>query len=117
MYRGCSYCWSTGNRSSILGEAYRLVYPGRRDQVQKDEAQSCGFGPHNRDDVGLWISLMPINIDTDLLADERPKLMSKAIPRDEGGNVRHDPTLRHHAVKADVTKEGEAGHSRPGLFS
>ena len=24
--------------------------------------------------------------------------------------MRRDPTLRHHAVKADVTKEGEAGH-------
>src|SRR6516162_4280341 len=28
----------------------------------------------------------------------------------EGGNVRRDPTLRHHAVKADVHKEGEGGH-------
>jgi uncharacterized protein YtpQ (UPF0354 family) len=28
----------------------------------------------------------------------------------EGDNVRHDPTLRHHGVKADVRKEGEGGH-------
>ncbi len=89
---------------------YRLEYPGHWDQVQKDEARSCGFGPHERDDVGLWISLMPMSTDTDRLADELPILLSKAIPRDEAGNVRQAPTLRHHAVKADVLKEGEAGH-------
>jgi hypothetical protein len=30
---------------------YRLEYPDYWDQVQKDEARSCGFGPHDRDDV------------------------------------------------------------------
>jgi uncharacterized protein YtpQ (UPF0354 family) len=89
---------------------YRLEYPGYWDQVQQDESRSCGFGPHDRDDVGLWISLMPISVDSDRMAEELPKLLSMAIPQMEGGNIRSDPTLRHHAVKADVHKEGEGGH-------
>jgi uncharacterized protein YtpQ (UPF0354 family) len=89
---------------------YRLEYPEHWDQVQKDEARSCGFGPHERDDVGLWISLMPVSVDTDRLAEDLPKLLEQAIPKMEGGNVRRDTTLRHYAVKADVQKEGEGGH-------
>ena len=89
---------------------YRLEYPAHWDQAQKDDARSCGFGPHDRDDVGLWISLMPVSVDSDRLAEELPKILSQALPQMEGGNVRRDPTLRHYAVKADVHKEGEGGH-------
>ena len=89
---------------------YRLEYPGYWDQVQKDEARSCGFGPHERDDVGLWISLMPVSVDSDRMAEELPKILDQVLPNMEGGNVRRDPTLRHYGVKADVHKEGEGGH-------
>jgi uncharacterized protein YtpQ (UPF0354 family) len=89
---------------------YRLEYPAHWDQVQQDEARACGFGPHDRDDVGLWISLMPLSVDSDRLAEELPKILSQALPHMEGGNVRRDPTLRHYGVKADVHKEGEGGH-------
>jgi uncharacterized protein YtpQ (UPF0354 family) len=89
---------------------YRLEYPGYWDQVNKDDARSCGFGPHERDDVGLWISLMPVSVDTDRLAEELPKILSQALPHMEGDNIRRDSTLRHYAVKADVQKEGEGGH-------
>ena len=89
---------------------YRLEYPACWDQVQKDEASSCGFGPHDRDDVGLWISLMPFSVDTDRLAEELPKLLGQVLPHMQRGNVRSDPTLRHYAVKADVHKEAEGGH-------
>ena len=89
---------------------YRLEYPSYWDQVQKDEARSCGFGPHDRDDVGLWISLMPVSVDSERLADELPKILNQVIPHMEGGNVRRDPTLRHYGVKADMHKEGEGGH-------
>src|SRR5947209_200923 len=58
-------------------EVYRLDYPGHWDQVQQDKARSCGFGPHDRDDVGLWISIMPMSLDTDRLADELPKMMEQ----------------------------------------
>jgi uncharacterized protein YtpQ (UPF0354 family) len=89
---------------------YRLEYPDYWDQVQKDDARSCGFGPHDRDDVGLWISLMPVSVDSDRLADELPKILSQVLPHMEGANVRRDPSLRHYGVKADVQKEGEGGH-------
>ncbi len=90
---------------------YRLEYPAHWEQLQKDEARSCGFGPHDRDDVGLWISLMPVSVDTDRLAEELPRMLGEVLPADmQGGDVRRDPTLRHHGVKADVQREGEGGH-------
>ncbi len=89
---------------------YRLDYPTYWDQLQKDEARSCGFGPHERDDVGLWISLMPVSVDSNRVAEELPKILNQVLPKMEGGNVRRDPTLRHYGVKADVHKEGEGGH-------
>src|SRR5438309_3301290 len=88
-------------------EVYRLEYPGHWDQVIKDEGRSCGFGPHERDDVGLWISIMPVSLDTDRLADDLPQLMNQALPQFQAGNVRRDETLRHHGLKADMQKEGE----------
>ena len=89
---------------------YRLEYPAYWDHLQKDESRSCGFGPHDRDDVGLWISLMPVSVDTDRLADELPKIFHQALPNMEGGNIRRDPSLRHYGVKADMLKEGQGGH-------
>jgi uncharacterized protein YtpQ (UPF0354 family) len=89
---------------------YRLEYPSHWDHLEKDEARSCGFGPHDRDDVGLWISLMPMSVDTDRLAEDLPKVFDQALPQMQGGNLRRDPTLRHHGIKADIQKEGEAGH-------
>ena len=89
---------------------YRLEYPDHWDHVQKDEARSCGFGPHERDDVGLWISLMPVSVDSNRLAEELPKILNQVLPQMDGGDVRSDPSLRHYGVKADVRKEGEGGH-------
>jgi uncharacterized protein YtpQ (UPF0354 family) len=89
---------------------YGLEYPDHWDQAQKDDSRACGFGPHDRDDVGLWISLMPVSVDTDRLTDELPKILNQVLPHMEGGNIRRDDTLRHYGVKADVHKEGEGGH-------
>src|SRR5262249_24845792 len=84
---------------------YRLEYPAPWDQVQQDEARSCGFGPHERADVGLWFSLLPVSADTDRLAEDLPKLMQQAMPQMAASNLRPDPTLRHHGLKADIRKE------------
>ena len=89
---------------------YRLEYPDHWEQLQKDEARSCGFGPHDRDDVGLWISLMPVSLDTERLTDELPRILSQVLPEGEADAVRRDTTLRHYGVKADMKKEGEGGH-------
>lgn len=91
-------------------EVFCLEYPAHWDQVQQDQGRSCGFGPHDRDDVGLWISIMPMSLDTDRLADELPKIMTQALPKAEAGNLRKDPTLRHYGLKADITKDGQGGH-------
>src|SRR6201998_4415251 len=89
---------------------YRLESPAIWDQVQKDEARSCGFGPHERDDVGLWISLMPVSVDSTRLAEDLPKILEQALPHMEGGDIRRDETLKHYGVKADATKDGQGGH-------
>jgi uncharacterized protein YtpQ (UPF0354 family) len=91
-------------------EVYQLEYPAHWDQVQQDEARSCGFGPHDRDDVGLWISIMPMSLDTERLSDELPKIMQQAVPKFEASDFRQDETLRHYGLKADILKEGEGGH-------
>src|SRR5215471_11495286 len=89
---------------------YRLEYPGHWDQAVEKDGESCGFGPHDRDDVGLWISIMPMSIDTDRLAEELPKIMDQALPKAEAGNFQQDPTLRQYGLKADILKQGEGGH-------
>ncbi len=89
---------------------YKLNYPAHWDQVQQDEGRSCGFGPHERDDVGLWISIMPVSIDTERFAADLPRLMEMAVEKVTMQNLRPDPTLRHHAMKADIGKAGEAGN-------
>src|SRR6266403_5519692 len=73
---------------------YRLEYPAHWDQVQEKDGASCGFGPHDRDDVGLWISIMPVSVDTDKLVEDLPKLMTQAMSKAEAGEVRRDATLR-----------------------
>src|SRR5437868_7054370 len=88
---------------------YRLDYPAHWDQVQQKGGEACGFGPHERDDVGLWISIMPVSLDTDKLAEDLPKLMEQSLEKTEAINPRKDPTLRHHGMVADMTKEGQGG--------
>src|SRR5262249_29496739 len=91
-------------------KVYHLEYPSHWDQVQHDEARSCGFGPHERDDVGLWISIMPMCLDTDRIVDELPELMRQAIKETHAGDLHQDNSLQHTAYKADVKKDGEGGN-------
>lgn len=89
---------------------YKLEYPAHWDQITQKDGESCGFGPHDRDDVGLWISILPASIDTDRLAQDLPNLMKDALGKSGAGNPRPDPSLHHHALVADMTKEGEGGY-------
>ncbi len=91
-------------------KAYRLEFPAHWENQVKDEGRSCGFGPYERDDVGLWISILPISIDSDRIAPHLPSMFSQALAQAPVANIRPDPSLRHHALKADVTREGEGGH-------
>jgi hypothetical protein len=89
---------------------YRLEYPSHWDEVVEKDGESCGFGPHDRDDVGLWISLMPVSVDADRLAQELPTLMQQALDKTGAANLRKDPSLHDYGLIADMTKEGEGGH-------
>jgi uncharacterized protein YtpQ (UPF0354 family) len=89
-------------------KAYRLQYPAHWEHLEKDDDRSCGFGPRDRDDVGLWITIMPVSIDTDRLEHDLPKLFQQAI-HNEGENVRRDLTLRHFGLKADIINDEQAG--------
>jgi uncharacterized protein YtpQ (UPF0354 family) len=89
---------------------YRLEYPDHWENLQKDEARSCGFGPYDRDDVGIWISVLPYSVDSGRLAEELPKILNQVLPHMQGADVRRDPMVRHYCVKADVQREGEGGH-------
>src|SRR5207237_94626 len=89
---------------------YRLEYPAHWDAVVQKDGESCGFGPHERDDVGLWISIMPVSLDSDKLAEHLPEMMQHAMQSTEAKNHRADPTLQHHGFVADMTKEGQGGH-------
>src|SRR5947199_3023706 len=91
-------------------KVYHLEYPAHWDQPQQDEGRSCGFGPHERDDVGLWISIMPMSVDTDRLQEDLPKLMHEALKIADAKDLREDPTLRNFGLVAEMTKEGEGGH-------
>jgi uncharacterized protein YtpQ (UPF0354 family) len=91
-------------------KVYRLEYPAHWDQVIQKEGESCGFGPHERDDVGLWISIMPMSVDTDRLVEDLPKLMQQSLEKTEASNLRRDDTLRHYGLIADMTKGTEGGH-------
>ncbi|MBL8799880.1 MAG: DUF1444 family protein [Planctomycetia bacterium] len=89
---------------------YRLEFPSYWDQVVQKEGESCGFGPHDRDDVGLWISIMPVSVNTEKLSDELPNLMRQSLQKSMGENMRRDESLRHYGLVADITKKGEGGH-------
>src|SRR5256885_14270485 len=91
-------------------KAYKLEYPAHWDQVIEKDGESCGFGPHERDDVGLWISIMPMSVDTERLQEDLPKLMEQALDKTDAKDLRRDKTLHDYGLVADVTKEGEGGH-------
>src|SRR5947209_3907249 len=89
---------------------YRLEYPAHWDQVVEKGGASCGFGPHERDDVGLWISIMPASVDTDKLQEELPRMLEQALEKSGAANVRRDETLQGYGLIADMTAAGEGGN-------
>jgi uncharacterized protein YtpQ (UPF0354 family) len=91
-------------------EVYNLQYPAEWELVVQKDGESCGFGPYNRDDVGLWISIMPMSVDTSRLEKDLPEVMQNAMPKVEAENMRRDENLRHFGLIADMTKEGQAGN-------
>lgn len=91
-------------------KAYRLRYPADWENLVQDEGRSCGFGPRDRDDVGLWISIIPASVDADRFNEELPRMFEESLAQSESANIRRDTSLQHHCMKADMTGEGQGGH-------
>lgn len=102
--------WTTLKQFVHPHSVYKLEYPAHWDQVTQKDGESCGFGPHDRDDVGLWISIMPMSVDTDRIPEDLPDLMRQALRDTGAADLRRDPTLRHFGLVADMTKDGQGGH-------
>src|SRR5437764_2589091 len=92
------------------GQAYRLRYPGHWEHLAKDDGRSCGFGPHDRDDVGLWITILPASVDTNRIEEALPEIFEQAMHEGEAKTVRLDPSLRHFGLKADTAEKEQGGH-------
>ena len=91
-------------------KAYRLKYPAHWEHQSKDEGQSCGFGPRERDNVGLWISVLPFSIDTERVAADLRRLFEQSLARAEVENIRQDTSLKHFGFKADMSGADKGGH-------
>lgn len=89
---------------------YQLDYPAHWDEVIQKDGESCGFGPHDRDDIGLWISILPVSLDTDGIGEFLPKMMEDATKKHEVRNPRPDASLKHQGIVADSNEEGQGGH-------
>src|SRR5262245_8772045 len=91
-------------------DVYRLEYPAHWDHLEQDDAKSCGFGPHERDDVGLWISILPMSVDTERISEDLPKVINQLLEKSEAVNARLDTSLKQKGWKADIVREGQGGH-------
>jgi uncharacterized protein YtpQ (UPF0354 family) len=91
-------------------KAYRLEYPSHWEHRVEDDGRSCGFGPKERDDVGVWISILPASLDTDRFAEDLPKMFRESLQDHGAANIRNVPEQRHHCLQADMTKDGQGGH-------
>lgn len=89
---------------------YKLEYPAHWDQVTEKNGESCGFGPHERNDVGLWISILPMSIDSDKVQDELPMILKDGVKASGAENLRRDETLHQYGLIADMTRDGQGGN-------
>jgi uncharacterized protein YtpQ (UPF0354 family) len=104
--------WKTADWTTFVHphRAYRLEFPADWEHRVEKDGESCGFGPRERDDVGLWISILPASIDSDRLADDLPKMFEHSMDNAEAAHLREDITLQHHGLKADMTASDQGGH-------
>lgn len=90
-------------------KAYRLEFPSHWEHRVEDHGRTCGFGPRERDDVGLWVSIMPASLDTDRIVDDLPKLFEQSLQDQGAVDVRRAEEMRHFCLQADATAGGQGG--------
>ncbi len=109
---------------------YRLEDPGHWDQFQKDEARSCGFGPHDRDDVGRCPNayapppeaekLPAIRLGYQELADESLCLQCQGLRRPPWRGrlpIHHDDRRRAMGTGSAIDPRGGDGNPVPALLA
>lgn len=90
-------------------KAYRLEFPAHWEHRVEDHGRTCGFGPRDRDDVGLWVSIMPASLDTDRIVDDLPKLFEQSLQDQGAVDVRRAEQMQHFCLQADATADGQGG--------
>jgi uncharacterized protein YtpQ (UPF0354 family) len=92
-------------------QAFVLDFPAHWEHRVEENDMTCGFGPYERDNVALWISILPANFDTDELGEKMMQFFTDSLSElGHAANFREERAMYHQTVKADNVKEGEAGH-------
>ena len=91
--------------------AYLLEYPAHWEHLVQEEGRSCGFGPPDRNDVGIWVTLLPFRVDAEALRGDLRHLFEQAVGAGHLTNIREDGSLRHHALRGDGTDPKDGGSS------
>ncbi|MBW3543401.1 MAG: DUF1444 family protein [Planctomycetes bacterium] len=104
--------WRTVEWESFVHphKAFRLEFPAHWEHRVEKDGESCGFGPRDRDNVGLWISIMPVSLDTERFGEDLPRLFDQAMDQVPVENIRRDESIPHHAMKADMADPDQGGH-------
>ncbi len=87
---------------------YRLAIPVSWEYRVEQDGRQCGFGPRDRDDVGLWISILPIRVESDQLGYGLREILHQAIGSSVA-EIREDDSLRHMALTAASLEEENGG--------
>ncbi len=87
---------------------YRLDIPAPWEYRVEQEGRQCGFGPRDRDDVGLWISILPVRVESEQMAYGLRQILHEALGS-SAAEIREDDSLRHHALTAPSPETENGG--------
>ena len=87
---------------------YRLAVPVSWEYRVEQDGRQCGFGPRDRDDVGLWISILPIRVESDQVGYGLREILHQAMGSSTA-EIREDDSLRHMALTAASPEEENGG--------
>lgn len=90
--------------------AFHLEFPAHWEHRVEDDGRTCGFGPYERDNVALWISILPARVNTEEIGDDLSDIFHESLRMCDAINLREDRSLLHTAMKADNSQEGQGGH-------
>jgi hypothetical protein len=90
------------------GGLYSLEFPAAWEHRVEDRGERCGFGPRERDNVGLWISVLPVRIESELATEELGRIFQEALAG-RTTHVERDHSLRHYSLKGSTGVAGDGG--------